>query len=384
MKIISCGGVIYRVNQGIVEFYLCYHQKYGYVLPKGRVENGENLRQTAEREILEETGFDLKATEFLVTQAYNFIKNEETVEKEVNFFAFPFVEQIQQIIENEENIQIGQWFDITNAKMAHHSEFLTCLKLLKKLCISEENQYEQKIKLIISKYNLINSGIVAITIFGSLARHNFVKGWSDIDLLVFTNTEFGDTLIVLQKIVSEISQSFDIKCDYKLVEYETVRNIYKTNNYESIEYKIICILGQEHKIVFANKKFELPKLNPELMSKSKTLELPVFLTTYFANLDTSTDSKPIFRKIIKNCFFCLQAIYLLQSGKMLYVPEKLLAELKNKNIKLKYKNGEQIYNSVVDIYKNAPNWNLWNCQNNNLQELKNILNQLILEIYEYK
>ena len=52
----SCGGVVIFRGK-ILVLYKSYKNKYeGWVLPKGTVEAGEDFKETAAREVLEETG----------------------------------------------------------------------------------------------------------------------------------------------------------------------------------------------------------------------------------------------------------------------------------------------------------------------------------------
>ena len=52
----SCGGVVIFRGK-ILVLYKNYRNKYeGWVLPKGTVEPGEEYKETATREVLEETG----------------------------------------------------------------------------------------------------------------------------------------------------------------------------------------------------------------------------------------------------------------------------------------------------------------------------------------
>ena len=54
----SCGGVVIFRGKVLV-LYKNYKNKYeGWVLPKGTVEPGEEFKDTAAREVLEETGVD--------------------------------------------------------------------------------------------------------------------------------------------------------------------------------------------------------------------------------------------------------------------------------------------------------------------------------------
>lgn len=53
----TAGGVIFRRNKkGEVEILLIQDAKNRWTIPKGHIEEGENAKQTAEREIREETG----------------------------------------------------------------------------------------------------------------------------------------------------------------------------------------------------------------------------------------------------------------------------------------------------------------------------------------
>jgi 8-oxo-dGTP pyrophosphatase MutT (NUDIX family) len=56
VKEYTAGGVVFRVNNGQLEFLLLQDVKGRWSIPKGHVESGETLEQTAVREIGEETG----------------------------------------------------------------------------------------------------------------------------------------------------------------------------------------------------------------------------------------------------------------------------------------------------------------------------------------
>ena len=82
----SCGGVvIYRGK--ILTLYKSYKNKYeGWVLPKGTVEEGENFKDTAIREVREEAGVKASIIKYVGKSQYNFTAPEDTVEKEVHWF----------------------------------------------------------------------------------------------------------------------------------------------------------------------------------------------------------------------------------------------------------------------------------------------------------
>lgn len=80
----SCGAVVYYERDG-ERLYLIEEMRGGhFAMPKGHVETGETEVQTAEREILEETGLQVKAdTRF---RAYNSYSPYPGCRKEVVYF----------------------------------------------------------------------------------------------------------------------------------------------------------------------------------------------------------------------------------------------------------------------------------------------------------
>ena len=82
----SCGCVLFTDGNGEREVLLIRNRRAGHVsFPKGHVEAGETERQTAERELFEETGVSQKMTEpFRTTTRYSIGAG---VMKEVVYFA---------------------------------------------------------------------------------------------------------------------------------------------------------------------------------------------------------------------------------------------------------------------------------------------------------
>lgn len=63
----TAGGIVYRRNpKGQIEILLIQDAKNRWTIPKGHIEEGETAKQTAEREIKEETGLkELKVLNWL-------------------------------------------------------------------------------------------------------------------------------------------------------------------------------------------------------------------------------------------------------------------------------------------------------------------------------
>lgn len=92
MKIVlehSSGGVVFRKSKWLICKHSGYHK---WVLPKGIVEEGEDTKETAVREVLEETGIKAKIVKKIPTEvAYKYAKNGILVDKKVEFYLMKFV-----------------------------------------------------------------------------------------------------------------------------------------------------------------------------------------------------------------------------------------------------------------------------------------------------
>ena len=80
----SCGGVVIFRGK-ILLLYKNYKNKYeGWVLPKGTVEAGEEYKDTAMREVYEETGVKATLMKYIGKSQYSFTVPEDVVEKTVH------------------------------------------------------------------------------------------------------------------------------------------------------------------------------------------------------------------------------------------------------------------------------------------------------------
>lgn len=106
MKEISAGGVVYRKEGDRLEM-LMIEDRYGkWTLPKGKQEAGEEVEETALREIREETGLEGRIVRPLMTVNYQYDDPERgTVDKDVHYFlvqctardAIPQLEEISRL-----------------------------------------------------------------------------------------------------------------------------------------------------------------------------------------------------------------------------------------------------------------------------------------------
>ena len=86
IEAVSCGGVvIYRGK--ILTLYKSYKNRYdGWVLPKGTVEAGEEYKETALREVAEDTGVHASIIKYVGKSQYTFSIPGDVVEKQVHWY----------------------------------------------------------------------------------------------------------------------------------------------------------------------------------------------------------------------------------------------------------------------------------------------------------
>ena len=86
MEATSCGGVVIFRGK-ILLLYKNYRHKYeGWVLPKGTVEEGEDFKDTALREVKEESGADARIIKYIGKSQYTFSTPADTVMKDVHWY----------------------------------------------------------------------------------------------------------------------------------------------------------------------------------------------------------------------------------------------------------------------------------------------------------
>src|SRR6201996_2578693 len=69
--VLAAGGIVLRQEEIPLIAVVRLRKRNEWVLPKGKLDDGETPRDAAEREVLEETGHDVAVHEFLGTLAYD-------------------------------------------------------------------------------------------------------------------------------------------------------------------------------------------------------------------------------------------------------------------------------------------------------------------------
>ena len=115
---ISSGGVLYRRRKGVCQIALI-RVRDRWCLPKGRVEAGEGLEETALREVREESGLEGKVVAKLgdITYWYtNKTKDGETIRifKRVYFYLIRYLEG--DLTKHDEEVEEARWWPLAEAR----------------------------------------------------------------------------------------------------------------------------------------------------------------------------------------------------------------------------------------------------------------------------
>jgi 8-oxo-dGTP pyrophosphatase MutT (NUDIX family) len=113
----SAGGVIYRKHAGEIEIALIrVRSRWG--LPKGHVEEGENINDTAVREVREETGLEGRVSKKLGDIRYSYRDRRTAGEpvriyKQVHFYLLRYLKG--DVRDHDHEVDEARWFPIEEA-----------------------------------------------------------------------------------------------------------------------------------------------------------------------------------------------------------------------------------------------------------------------------
>ena len=116
---ISAGGVVFKRYNNKIKILLLKTNRNKWVLPKGKIEEGERLEKTALREVCEETGLkSLKIKDKLGKENYYYRAmwlNNQLIFKTVFYFLIENLKEEKINPQKEEGFIDGDWFNFRKA-----------------------------------------------------------------------------------------------------------------------------------------------------------------------------------------------------------------------------------------------------------------------------
>ena len=128
MKEFSSGGVIIKNKKILLVKVKNLSGRIVWTFPKGHIEKGESTKNTALREVIEETGYVCKVIKPLGSTKYNFRRKNKFVNKKVLWF---LMKPLKKIREHDSEILTTGWVNITDVKK--YLKYSSDLKLVEKI-----------------------------------------------------------------------------------------------------------------------------------------------------------------------------------------------------------------------------------------------------------
>ncbi len=132
----SAGGIVFKKEDDEIFILVTQHsQHHGWVFPKGLIDEGENVKSTAIREVAEEGGVEAKIIQALPPTEYFYQFEGEKIKKKVTYFLMEYVSGDPG--DHDWEMEDAQWIPIekTKEKLSFKSDqsvFQKAEKLIKR------------------------------------------------------------------------------------------------------------------------------------------------------------------------------------------------------------------------------------------------------------
>ena len=98
----SCGAIVYTIEDGVIKYLLVEEASGFHSFPKGHMENGETEKETAIREIKEETDLDVTLiSDFRVSEQYQ-LSEKPGVTKQVVYYLAKYTDENPRVVRPQE------------------------------------------------------------------------------------------------------------------------------------------------------------------------------------------------------------------------------------------------------------------------------------------
>mgnify|MGYP001171887835 FL=1 len=141
---VSAGGVVYRFNSENLQVLICGRDSSNlWALPKGTPEIGENIIDTALREVNEETGINIMSEDFIGTIGYNFSDFKPYVINQKIVFYYLMIAVGGDVANHDDEFDRVVWVNYEEAKkiLTYKDEVLILAKGVSMVQEGRTNSY---------------------------------------------------------------------------------------------------------------------------------------------------------------------------------------------------------------------------------------------------
>ena len=122
-EVLAAGAVLWRIEKGKLKVAVIHRSRYDdWSFPKGKVDEGELIAQTAVREIREETGLKVRLGQKLSTSRYELTNGKQ---KEVHYWAAKVTDKAlrNSTFKPDEEVASVDWMTTAEARLKFSYEF---------------------------------------------------------------------------------------------------------------------------------------------------------------------------------------------------------------------------------------------------------------------
>jgi ADP-ribose pyrophosphatase YjhB (NUDIX family) len=132
VKEVTAGGIVYRISKdGVIEVLLAQDSKDRWTIPKGHVEPGEITRQTAEREVREETDLqEMRVHDHLGKVSFQYRRQNTLVLMTMHLFLIEALGDTNAVKKVDPWMKGLGWFELSSALDMIHYEAVETLILV--------------------------------------------------------------------------------------------------------------------------------------------------------------------------------------------------------------------------------------------------------------
>jgi 8-oxo-dGTP pyrophosphatase MutT (NUDIX family) len=129
----AAGGVVYKEDK-----YLLIYRKGKWDLPKGKKDKGEKNKETAVREVEEETGVKVAIDYKIGHTWHTYIQNRKFVLKKTHWYLMKCLDDSNMSPQSEEDIQEVMWKNLAEMRSAFYNSYRSIRSVI--------HQYHKKLK----------------------------------------------------------------------------------------------------------------------------------------------------------------------------------------------------------------------------------------------
>lgn len=220
----SAGGVVICGHKNTIKVALIQKNNGEWVVPKGHIYHGEDPREAAIREVVEELNFkdNLYFIGEIGITKYSFLSKRGLTKhlKQVYMYAFATESEAPLLPLKKEGYVKAQWLNIDKAiKLAAHPTNREKIKRARNLFLREKRLKNLLLKDVIKIFKKgLKNNLFAIILAGTYNSLEYISHWSDVDILLVVEINNLRTKQKIAKITKALEKKYKRRFGLNVIE----------------------------------------------------------------------------------------------------------------------------------------------------------------------